>query len=123
MVQHDILSQIRQIRKQKKISQADLAERLHIALKTYQNIENGITRIDLERLSQIAEILEVPLSIILHDKHNEQRHEVPEVVNQEKKLYDKIITDKEKYITQLEEHIRFYQQILKESKNGAFTTL
>lgn len=112
MAQTDILNKIKRIRKEQGLSQTDMAEALHIALKTYQNIEGGITRIDLERLTQIADILGTSLSNLLG--HGESDTDVTRFINEEKALYNKIIHDKEAYIVRLEENIRFYQEILRD---------
>lgn len=118
MAQNDILARIKQIRKEKGLSQAAMAEKLHIALKTYQNIENGVTRIDLERLEQMAGVLETPLTGLFGKTATDGslEEQLQRFVNEEKDLYHKIIHDKETYILQLEQHIRFYQKMLQENK-------
>ncbi len=118
MALHPILTHIRQIRKEKGLSQTAMADRLYMSLKTYQNIENGVTRMDIDRLQQIAVVLDIdPASLFGMAEQpavlGEQEHSL---LNGEKALYHKIISDKETYIAQLEEHIRFYQELLKENK-------
>ncbi len=114
MAQLDILGKIKRLRKERGLSQTDMAEALHIALKTYQNIEGGITRIDIERLGQLAEVLKVALPELLND---EAPHgDIARFISEEKALYDKIIHDKEAYIAQLEDSVRFYREILRESR-------
>ncbi len=65
MAQLDILVNIKRLRKDRGLSQANMAEALHVALKTYQNIEAGVTRIDIDRLEQIAGVLDVDLHDLL----------------------------------------------------------
>jgi len=113
MAQSDILGNIRRLRKDRRQSQADMAEALHIALKTYQNIEGGITRIDIDRLEQIAEVLETELPELLGN--GEAKGHIERFINEEKELYHKIILDKEAYIAQLEDSVRFYREILREN--------
>jgi len=114
MAQSDILGNIRRLRKERRLSQADMAEALHIALKTYQNIEGGITRIDIDRLTQIAEVLETGLPELLGNEGETKMH-IDRFINEEKELYHKIILDKEAYIAQLEDSVRFYREILREN--------
>lgn len=112
MAAQQILSQIKRLRRDRGLSQAEMASSLHVALKTYQNIEGGFTRIDIERLEQIAGILNSDLHSLMGMEEGEGRA-VPQA-NQEKELYMKIIQEKEAYITQLEESVRFYREILRE---------
>lgn len=114
MAQPDILGKIKTLRKERGLSQTDMAAALHIALKTYQNIEGGVTRIDIDRLEQIAEVLDVGFHHLLGDGEAE-RH-ISRFINEEKELYHKIIHDKEAYIAQLEDSIRFYREILRENR-------
>lgn len=92
-----------------------MAEALHIALKTYQNIEGGITRIDLDRLEQIAKVLNVALYDLVGGAEASQQ-DISRFINEEKALYHKIIHDKEAYIAQLEDSIRFYREMLREAR-------
>ncbi len=114
MAQPDILGKIKRLRKERGLSQADMATALHIALKTYQNIEGGITRIDIDRLEQIAEVLGAGMHDLLGG--SETNDHVSRFINEEKALYHKIIHDKEAYIAQLEDSIRFYREILRENR-------
>ena len=114
MAQTDILVIIKKLRKERGFSQADMAEALHVALKTYQNIEGGITRIDIDRLDQIAEVLGVGVYDLL-GKETRASKDMPQLISEEKELYHKIIHDKEAYIAQLEDSIRFYRELLREN--------
>ena len=115
MGQTTTLVRIKRLRKERGLSQADMANALHVALKTYQNIEGGVTRIDIERLGQISNVL----GTSLHDLVGEgkaPREDVERFITEEKALYNKIIHDKEAYIAQLEDSIRFYREMLKEGR-------
>ena len=91
-----------------------MAERLNVALKTYQNLESGVTRMDLDRLVQVATILEVELISLLGYQPKPEAY-IDRFINEEKALYDKIIQDKETYIKRLEESLKIYQDILNRS--------
>lgn len=56
---------IREIRLSKNLSQAELAEKIGIAVQNYWKIEKGITDLTLSRLNKIADALEVPLAELL----------------------------------------------------------
>ncbi|MGV3761203.1 helix-turn-helix domain-containing protein [Parapedobacter sp.] len=115
MEQAIILLKVKRLRKERGLSQAGMADALHIALKTYQNIEGGITRVDIERLGQIANVLDVTLHELVGDDRALPL-DVEHFMREEKALYNKIIHDKEVYIAQLEDSIRFYREMLKEGK-------
>ena len=117
MEQSAILRRIRETRRRRGWSQSEMADRLNIALKTYQNLESGITRIDIERLAQVAATLDVELVSLLG-------YPVPpepgmDRFSEEKALYNKIIQDKEAYIRRLEESLKIYQDILKRDAGDA----
>jgi len=59
--QQPIHETIRHIRKQKGYSQEYIAERLGINSVNYGRLERGLTKLSLERLTKIAEILECDL--------------------------------------------------------------
>jgi len=115
MEQTAILGKIKRLRKDRGLSQAEMADALHIALKTYQNIEGGITRIDIDRLGQIAKVLGVALHELV-GKDEATQEDIARFVSEEKALYRKIINDKEAYIAQLEDSIRFYREMLREGR-------
>lgn len=50
---------IRRKRQERGLSQDDMADRLGISASTYSKLERGKTRIDTDRLKQIAEVLEM----------------------------------------------------------------
>ncbi|HWK57606.1 MAG TPA: helix-turn-helix transcriptional regulator [Parapedobacter sp.] len=115
MGQTAILVKVKRLRKERGLSQAEMADALHIALKTYQNIEGGITRIDIDRLGQIANVLDVKLHELVGDE-KAPHEDIERFIMEEKALYHKIIHDKEAYIAQLEDSIRFYREMLKEGR-------
>jgi transcriptional regulator with XRE-family HTH domain len=52
-------------RKEKGLSQTDLAKKLGLSLRSIQNYEYGITSLNIEKLVNIASIIEVKLSDLL----------------------------------------------------------
>jgi len=118
MEQSSILVRIKELRKHRGWSQSEMAERLNVALKTYQNLESGITRIDIERLGQVASILGVELIDLLGYQLKPEAY-IDRFINEEKALYHKIIQDKEAYIKRLEENLKVYQDILQRSSDDS----
>jgi transcriptional regulator with XRE-family HTH domain len=56
---------IKRRREMKGLRQQDLAEKLNMNIRTYQNLEGGVTRLDIERLEQIAKVLDMPVEDLL----------------------------------------------------------
>lgn len=65
-----ILKKIKRIRQQKEISQYEMANRLNVSQNTYFKIEKGKTKLDLYRLIQISNILELDISNLFQEKVN-----------------------------------------------------
>ncbi len=62
---------IKELRERKKLSQEYLAKKLNISQPAYAQIENGKTKINIDKLERIAEILETKVEDILHLKKQE----------------------------------------------------
>lgn len=54
-------------RKLKGLKQEDLAERIGISTSALSNIENGVSKPDIERLEDIADALEIEVTQLLHN--------------------------------------------------------
>ena len=63
---NDIARNIKQIRELKSFTQEYMAQELGISQPAYVKIEQGLTVLKIDRLQQIAEILEVDLSALLN---------------------------------------------------------
>lgn len=118
-----ITTRIKKIREIKKIRQEDVAEKLHLSVKAYQKIENGITKLDIDRLAEIAKILEVSVTDLINAdeglyinqvSHNSQvGFSTKDVVfhsgemgDSERKLFQKIVEDKDKEIEYLRDLLK-----------------
>jgi len=62
----DIARNIKQIRELKSYTQEYMAEQLGISQPSYAKIEQGATVLKIDRMQQIADILEVDLSTLLN---------------------------------------------------------
>ncbi len=52
---------VKKVRLQKGFTQEVVAEKIHLGLRAYQKIENGETKLDLERMQQLATVFNVGL--------------------------------------------------------------
>ncbi len=65
---------IRELRKRKRISQMDLAERIGLSFQQIQKYEKGISKISVSRLQQIAKALNVDVCIFFEEESNKNSH-------------------------------------------------
>lgn len=61
----DVGNKIKKFREQRNYTQQYMSDRLNISQNTYSKIETGGIKLTVERLNQIAEVLEVPIEQIL----------------------------------------------------------
>lgn len=61
---------IRAIRTQQKISQEQMAERLDLTPQAYSKMESGKTKLSLDRIQQIAQILNIDVTELIHNNDN-----------------------------------------------------
>lgn len=74
----ELNKRIRNIRKQKGFSQSVMAKKLEISQMAYSKIERGKTKLNLEYINQLAEILEINIWDIINTKK-----ECAEITNNE----------------------------------------
>jgi transcriptional regulator with XRE-family HTH domain len=67
-------SRIKQERKQSKLSQEELAERLNISTSFQSRMERGATKISLDMLGRISEALNIPLPLLVAGVADTSRH-------------------------------------------------
>ena len=58
-------NRIKSLRKQKDLTQEGLAKKMSLSVAYLSRVERGISHISLKRLTEIAEILGVPISYLL----------------------------------------------------------
>ena len=119
-----IIEKIKEYRKKKGFSHENMADELHISQVAYSKIEKNETKLTVDRLFQIAQILETPVYEILdinpNNIYNQQYfydasvgHQEIQNLYQENKektekielLYEERIKDKDKMIEQLHDLI------------------
>ncbi|MCE5214667.1 MAG: helix-turn-helix domain-containing protein [Methanobacterium sp.] len=72
---------IKKHREQKGLRQQDMADKLNMNIRSYQNLESGATKLDLERLAQIADVLETPTEDLLRQDGVYIHQEIRETSN------------------------------------------
>jgi transcriptional regulator with XRE-family HTH domain len=105
---------IRSIRELKNYKQDYMADQLGITQRAYSKIENDEVAINVDKLYDIANILQVQVSELLPDQgkqvfnnfgNNKENGLVVNNYQTEKELYEKLLTQKDALISQLEKHI------------------
>ena len=62
-----IMNKIRKIREKKGYSQEYMQEKLNMSQAAYSNLEANKTKLTVEKLLEISEILEVPVESLIQD--------------------------------------------------------
>ena len=65
----DYRNKIKRLRTQAKLTQDYMAQRLHIDRSAYSRLETGDTKIDIERVIEIAKIIGVPITEIIDENY------------------------------------------------------
>lgn len=105
---------IKKIRLAKGLTQEKVATKLFLSLKAYQNIEHGITKIDLERIKQLADIFEISMDELINStefkirfeasKHREKLADGKDLnVPMNSEIYNLLLKEKDNEITFLKE--------------------
>ncbi|MEZ4988091.1 MAG: helix-turn-helix transcriptional regulator [Saprospiraceae bacterium] len=106
---HDTtIHRIKAIRKQKNMQQQEVAERLNISQSAYAKIENGQSKVDTDRLLQLADIFEVPYDSLLPGENNSHfsNNQITNAASFVEHFYASSKEAYEQHITQLMEVIR-----------------
>lgn len=105
-------TKIKFIRENRKITQESIATKLGISQTAYSKIESNQTQLTLERLKEIAEILEVPEMELINgspiNQFNIEKIEknfgyIHNFMETQKELYDKLLVEKDEQIKLLKE--------------------
>lgn len=121
-----IHNKIKKIREQSGLTQQEMADKMNMHIKTWQKVENGITKIDIERLQLIAEVFDTPIEDLINVddsvyinaiKDNEVGFNNSSVTinhksEAEKDLYERLIAEKEKTIADKDKEIAFLRGLL-----------
>ncbi len=116
----EVISRIKEIRREKGISHEAMAFDLGISQVAYSKIEKNETKLTLERLYKIADILDSKISNLLglevqkiyQQEFKDNAHNYQEIHNlyqDNKEAYEKLIQSKNEQIELLKEQILFYK--------------
>lgn len=116
----NVLEKIKEYRKKKGYSYEVMAHELNTSPAAYRKIETNQTKLTVERLQQIATILEAKIEDLLDIKADKIYHQDlkdSSIGHQEvQNLYSENKETNEKFITSLQEEIQFLRKLL-ENKN------
>jgi len=121
-----IHNKIKKLREQSSLTQQEMADQLNMHLKTWQKVENGITKLDIERLKQIAEVLETTVEDLINVEDsvyisaikdndvgfNNSSVTINHKSEEEKNLYERLIAEKDKIIADKDKEIGFLRSLL-----------
>lgn len=81
-----------QLRKEKGLTQAELAEQLEVSRQSVSNWEVGTTTPSTKRLRDLSQLYDVPLDYLLNEDSSEKQEETPlkEEISPEAKDNDKV---------------------------------
>ena len=124
MEMEKIIEKITQYRNRKGNTYENMTHDLHITPAAYRKIETGETKLTVERLFKIADILESPFTDFLdlekdilnqhnHDNENVYQQKIDNFYQENKEVYEKLIKAKDEQIQLLMEQINFYKSRIK----------
>jgi transcriptional regulator with XRE-family HTH domain len=103
---------LRKFREFRNYSQEYIAEKLGITQNAYSRIETNQTKLTADRLRQLSEILDIPVSDLISDAElqincrNAAREGIgKELFDFSRRLYDQVISTKDEKIASLEDEI------------------
>lgn len=116
-----VFDKIKDIRETKGLTQEDVADALNLSASGYSKIERGETRLNLERLQQIADVLEVNIFDLIPNRENNFIHEISGGYNNFQGTYH--VNDKSQIeIEKLQLTIKYKDQLLAQ-KDDELNTL
>jgi len=68
LTNEEIGDRLREFRKRRSLTQEQLAERIGVTFQQIQQYENGSSRLNSDRLQQIAVALEIPIGSLFDDR-------------------------------------------------------
>ena len=90
------------------LTQEEVASRLFLSLKAYQNIEYGITKLDLERIKQLADIFKVNVADLTNSAELKIKFEESKTQTD----HSKVLNGENSF-----PDLEVYKQLLKEKDN------
>lgn len=70
----EVANSIKRLRQEKRLSQEQLAEQLHVTRQAISNWENGKTQPDVDTLTQLASVFDVSVERIIYGREKPHFH-------------------------------------------------
>lgn len=70
-IRYIIANNVRLYRKQRNLTQLELAEKADLSVDSIKRVERGIRTMSLENFMRIADALDIPVSYLLYESLNE----------------------------------------------------
>jgi transcriptional regulator with XRE-family HTH domain len=110
-------AKIQVLRKAKGLNQADVADQLNISQSAYAKIEADVTKLGIERLQHICEILETDMAEILNNGEGRNIYYSNNKINTVngfiENYYNNMKEQYESQIATLKEEIAFLREMIK----------
>lgn len=74
-MRHTICKKIKELRKQHACTQQEVADSLNMSQNAYSMLEAGHTKIDIERLQQIAEFYKISVNNLFEELFSNQSYQ------------------------------------------------
>lgn len=110
----EIVQKIRNIRKENKLTQEEVANKLGITVRAYSKIENGETQLTLDRLRKLMDIFKQPFCSLFIDNSSNNINKLIDIENGE---YISLLKHYEETIHLLKDHIRVLNTLLEKKLN------
>lgn len=78
---------IKKLRKEKKLTQLELASKIDIALRTYSNYENGSVEPNIKTLIKLADFFEISVDYLIEHRQN-NKIDLSGLTKTQKKIID-----------------------------------
>lgn len=124
-----VLEKIKEARKEKGYNHENMAQELGISQSAYTNLENNESKLSIERLIKLSEILDKPTYYFFKATPNNiynqnlaensvgyQQHRVDKLYQENKGTYDRLAKSYEATIHNLKEEVAFLRQLVANKK-------
>ncbi|MEZ4904244.1 MAG: helix-turn-helix transcriptional regulator [Spirosomataceae bacterium] len=115
----EIYERIKTIREGKRISQAEMSERLGMATQNYWKIEKGKTELTVSRLFEIAKVLKVSIYVFL----GEESERIKELEENYQKMLSNAASDISGFMAHIERCFSVFDGILEKECGFVFDNL
>ncbi len=124
----EVNDKLRMLRKVHKMTQSEVAEQLNMSTNGYAKIENGETRMNMDKLKQIAQVFEMDIlelmaigernTVYLINENGDNNNKIGQSTTQEDELNNKIeklqiaLSYKDELLQQKEQELQTLRNVL-----------